>query len=159
MPPRPLSLSAFANTNYAQHLAFLDKELLSLKEIFSTLSYLDYRSLGDADRETFVDALLNARECLNILHFGGHAKESALFFEDGSGHGPGLAQLLALHPQLKLVFLNACNTQHIAGLFAKVPAVLATTNPIDDGSAHFFYLWHDLYYLLMRLDSPIFGLS
>lgn len=40
MPPRPLILSIFANASYAKHLVFLDKELLSLKEIFSTLSYL-----------------------------------------------------------------------------------------------------------------------
>lgn len=132
---RPLVLSVFANET---QLSYLEAEDHSMQKCFKKLSYLDYRPLKNADRDTFVNSLGDTRESLNILHFGGHAKESTLFFEDGDGHGPGLARLLALHPQLKLVFINACDTQHIARLFEKVPAVLATISPVNDRNAAVF---------------------
>ncbi|MDX2070903.1 MAG: CHAT domain-containing protein [Haliscomenobacter sp.] len=75
-----------------------------------------------------------------IFHFGGHADGEELMFEDKAGNVNGLADLLSLHPQLKLVFLNGCNTQSQAIQYIDVgiPAVIATTFSIEDGKARLF---------------------
>ncbi|MFM5892876.1 MAG: CHAT domain-containing protein [Novosphingobium sp.] len=79
---------------------------------------------------------------LAVLHYGGHANGTALDLQAAGGtnaeaHGGGLAQLLGTLPALKLVFLNGCATQgHVEALLAAgVPAVIATSAPVEDDIA------------------------
>jgi CHAT domain len=79
---------------------------------------------------------------LVVFHYGGHANGSALNLQETDGsnvaaHGAGLAQLLGTLPHLKLVFLNGCATQgHVEQLLAAgVPAVIATSAPVEDNIA------------------------
>jgi len=79
------------------------------------------------------------RQRIAIFHYGGHANGYQLLLESADGKtaaadGDGLAGFLAQQNGLQLVFLNGCSTrQHADSLLAaKVSAVLATSNAIDD---------------------------
>jgi WD40 repeat protein len=85
------------------------------------------------------------RSRIAVVHYGGHAGGELLSLEHSSGdnrpaHAKGLAALLGQLPNLRLVFLNGCATQgqveHLQA--AGVPAVLATSDKIDDAAARNF---------------------
>jgi len=85
------------------------------------------------------------RDTLAIFLFSGHAGRDHLFFTDGEGSSEGIAAMLGMCPNLKMVFLNGCSTQgQVNELLAKgVPIVIATSAPVDDRKAtqfskHFF---------------------
>lgn len=78
-----------------------------------------------------------------IFHYGGHAGQTSLLFNDQEANGVGIAYQLkpSIDAQnLKLVVLNGCSTakqvDKLLGL--GVPAVIATNCPIDDDAAGIF---------------------
>ncbi len=75
-----------------------------------------------------------------IFHYGGHSGMDALDLIDAKLEGKSLATLIGEEPNLKLVFLNGCsNVGQVKALFEKaVPAVIATSAPINDGRAVLF---------------------
>lgn len=81
---------------------------------------------------------------ISALHFAGHASGSWLAFEDEEGApikagAGGLAGFLARQTGLVLVFLNGCSTRdQVRRLREGVPAVVATTEAIDDEAAAIF---------------------
>jgi hypothetical protein len=77
------------------------------------------------------------RNELTIFHYAGHANGEQLFFRDSAADANGLAELISKLPNLKLVFLNGCETlEQIDGLLDRgVNAVLATSRPINDAMA------------------------
>jgi len=137
MPQLPVILTAFANSYDQAYLSHLEQEHDRLQQILSPLSYLRHIALPSAKTGQLVSTLTQYQQELLILHFGGHADGSQLHFKDAGGQIAGLAENLSLHPQLKLVFLNGCNTQAHAlqYLEAGVPAVIATTCSVADGQA------------------------
>lgn len=93
--------------------------------------------------DVFQDA--RYRDRIAIFHFGGHADGYRLLLETPTGrqtaaHAGGLARFLAHQRGLQLVFLNACSTEgQVADLLeAGVPAVLATSQAVDDLAATIF---------------------
>ena len=137
MPQLPVILTAFANSYDEAYLSHLEKEHDRLLDILAPLSYLRHVPLSSAKTRQLVSTLTQYQQELLILHFGGHADGSQLHFKDAGGQVAGLAENLSLHPQLKLVFLNGCNTQAqaVQYLDAGVPAVIATTCSVADGQA------------------------
>jgi tetratricopeptide (TPR) repeat protein len=138
MPQLPVILTAFANSyDEAAYLTHLEQEHDRLLNILAPLSYLRHIPLSSAKTGQLVSTLTQYQQELLILHFGGHADGSQLHFKDTGGQVAGLAENLSLHPQLKLVFLNGCNTQAqaVQYLEARVPAVIATTCSVADGQA------------------------
>ncbi len=137
MPQLPVILTAFANSYDEAYLSHLEKEYDRLLDILAPLSYLRHVPLSSAKTGQLVSTLTQYQQELLILHFGGHADGSQLHFKDAGGQVAGLAENLSLHPQLKLVFLNGCNTQAqaVQYLEAGVPAVIATTCAVADGQA------------------------
>lgn len=137
MPQLPVILTAFANSYDEAYLSHLEKEHDRLLDILAPLSYLRHVPLSSAKTGQLVSTLTHYQQELLILHFGGHADGSQLYFKDVGGQVAGLAENLSLHPQLKLVFLNGCNTQAqaVQYLDAEVPAVIATTCSVADGQA------------------------
>lgn len=137
MPQLLVILTAFANSYDEAYLSHLEKEHDRLLDILAPLSYLRYVPLSSAKTGQLVSTLTQYQKELLILHFGGHADGSQLHFKDAGGQVEGLAENLSLHPQLKLVFLNGCNTQAqaVQYLDAGVPAVIATTCSVADGQA------------------------
>ncbi|MDX1905978.1 MAG: CHAT domain-containing protein [Bacteroidia bacterium] len=82
---------------------------------------------------------------IRIFHFAGHANGRSILLEpDASGNTSGLAQGLAAYigqqQSVSLVFLNGCATRDQIKLFmdSGIPAVIATTRPIQDDIARQF---------------------
>lgn len=80
------------------------------------------------------------KEELALFLFSGHAGKDTLLLTDQTAHGKGIAQMLGHCPNLKLVFLNGCSTDgQVAQLLEQgVPAVIASSAPVDDRKATFF---------------------
>src|SRR6185436_10381800 len=85
------------------------------------------------------------RDRVAVFHFGGHAGGAELLLESAEGkatvaHAGGLARFLGTQRGLELVFLNGCSSAgQVQGLLdAGVPAVIATSQAIDDGVATVF---------------------
>jgi CHAT domain len=138
MPKLPVILTAFANTPDNAYLAYLDAEHSQLQQILARVPSLRHVPLTGTQVDQLEVTLNQYREDLLAFHFGGHADGAQLYFKDAGGQVLGLAQLLALHPNLKLVFLNGCNTQSQAKPYlyeGGVMAVIASTCSVNDGEA------------------------
>lgn len=139
----PVILLAFANASEHSYLAQLKRESAILRDIFLPLEQSDRckvireESVENSDIPRLLAAYPN-RFC--IFHYGGHADGKQLHFEDRNGRVSGLAALLGLQKNMKLVFLNGCNTQEQAKEYISsgIPAVLATTLPVLDSEAVYY---------------------
>ena len=141
MPPNPVIFSVFANSNDHAYLEMLKEEYHALFDILAKLHpKVVYISYLDMKRTKLSDSLATYKKDLMLFHFGGHADGKGLEFADHKAYKEGVAQLLSLHPKLKLVFLNACDTyEQVHDFLAKsVPIVLATTYSVEDGRAKRF---------------------
>jgi hypothetical protein len=135
----PVIFLAFANDKDS----YLDK----LKEESRRLN----AALSDVDRKQYIKLLreesaqiedifkicTDYKDQLAIFHYAGHAGGTHLQLEGGSGDARGLAALLGEQENVKLVFLNGCSTKDQVKLLldAGVPAVIATSVPIEDDKA------------------------
>ena len=140
----PVVILAFAN-DQDDYLKNIRRER---QNVFAALRpQADRRAINvykeeDTSTEALFKLFADYPDRVVILHYGGHANGTGLRLEagDGSGeqaHAEGLAQLLGLQKNLKLVFLNGCATQgQVATLLAAgVKLVIATAVPIDDAMA------------------------
>jgi hypothetical protein len=95
------------------------------------------------ENNTTVDDILNVfqkyRDRIAIFHYGGHADDYLLLLESDAGeraaaHSGGLVSFLARQKGLRLVFINGCcsKRQALDLIKAGVPAVVGTSQPIDD---------------------------
>ena len=133
---------AFANDD--------NQPLSSLKDeydgIYKTLSpnHLKQHYLLHRDTEASIESishyLVQFRNHIRLFLYSGHAGEHRLVLDKGDARAEGIAQLLSQCPKLKLVFLNGCSTKgQVNALLEKgIPAVLATSAPIDDKIASQF---------------------
>lgn len=142
---KPVILLAFANSHEGQRgfLRGLAKEQSEIEEALEAASQVcDLQVRSNATLEDIVDSFLKHRDRVAILHYAGQANSYQLLLETDAGaleaaNAAGISQFLAQRRGLKLVFLNGCSTQsqvddlHRAG----VPAVIATTRPVDDTQA------------------------
>ncbi len=83
--------------------------------------------------------LVREQKDLRIFHFSGHAGSNFIELNQADGgakaaYSDGLAGLFEPVKPIKLVFLNGCSTeaQVQALLQSRVPAVIATTQPLND---------------------------
>jgi WD40 repeat protein len=145
---KPIIFLAFANApageagylrNLAEEKRQIQKALAQASEVCEVIA------LVDATFEDIKNVFLESNDRIAIFHFAGHASQNQLMLEanDGSleaANASGFAAFLAQRDDLRLVFLNGCSTQaqvedlHRAG----VPAVIATTQEIDDSLARLF---------------------
>jgi hypothetical protein len=88
------------------------------------------------------DELMHLEQDLEVFHYCGHARPGALAFTTGDAGAEKLAARLKHCQNLKLAFLNGCQTQAQVRFFheAGVPYILATSAKIADGQAHWFAL-------------------
>ena len=148
---RPVVFLTFANATEHGYLKQLKKESGLLRDLFLPLHQRGEIELlrEESLDNTELPKLLNQyKDRIFIFHYGGHADGSRLSLEDGEGNVKGLAELLGLQAELKLVFLNGCSTQGQARpyLEAGIPVVLATSRGIPDKDATFFaeHFYHAL---------------
>ncbi|AEE54532.1 tetratricopeptide repeat protein [Haliscomenobacter hydrossis] len=146
---RPTILLTFAQSPHHDYLAALHAEVEQLRVALRPATDSGAIQLivhTDSRNENIPQLLAQHPDQISIFHFGGHADSDSLAAEDGSIFVEGLADQLAIQSQLKLVFLNGCQTQAQVQHFFRqgIPIVLATTCSIADGEAsHFaaqFYL-------------------
>lgn len=80
------------------------------------------------------------RQNLVLFHYSGHAGQDALELDGGEARALGIAQLLGKCPRLRVVVLNGCSTKGQVELLldAGVPAVVATSAPVEDEKAKHF---------------------
>lgn len=138
----PVIFLAFANDQDA-HLALLDKERKAITDHLLPLAnknYFQFFSEPSTTSADLINRLAEFKDRIGIFHYGGHAGSAKIFLNDGAADAQGLAQLLGIQKNLKLVFLNGCSTlDQVKNLFAQgAPAVIATSVPVGDASAQEF---------------------
>lgn len=138
----PLVFLAFAN-DQDNHLPLLEEERKAITAELIPLASKQYFQLFTEPSATTDDIsryVAEFKDRILIFHYGGHADSTKLILADQTANSDGLAQLLGLQSDLKLVFLNGCSTrEQVEQLFdAGIPAVIATSVPIADSSAKIF---------------------
>lgn len=106
-----------------------------------------------ATTEKIAHYLIDFKDRVVIFHYGGHAEGDGLELTDQKAGSDGIAQLIGGQTQLKLVFLNGCSTKDQVEqlLTLGVPAVIATSSPINDTMAT--ELAEQFYSALMKRHS------
>lgn len=139
---QPVLFLAFANVN-DNHLPLLDQERKDITQHLLPLESQQFIQLITESSATINDIatyLAGVKDRLVVFHYAGHAEHQHLILSDQAADGAGLADMLALQKNLKLVFLNGCSTRdQVAQLLEKgVKAVIATSVPIGDKAAQAF---------------------
>lgn len=130
---------AFAN-NSKSPLVTLSQEDKAIYNILSPRfikqHYLIHRG-SYATKDSIVHNLDQYKNHIRVFLYSGHAGRDGLLTDDGDAHAEGIAELLSQCPKLQLVFLNGCSTRgQVEALLGKgIPAVIATSAPVDDQKA------------------------
>ncbi len=146
MSDSPVIFLAFANSSTSPLLQ-LTKEDDALYQTLHERAVNQHHFHLHRDSHTTLDKLrfylTEFQDRVFLFHYAGHADSEKLFLKSGSANSGGLAEMLAEQSRLKLVFLNGCSTQaQVAYLLELgVPAVIATSAPIDDEQAGRFAVW------------------
>ncbi len=136
----PVIYLAFAN-DLNNPLVQLKEEAESIYRILTAGASNQYYQLH---REVFSSVesishyLMAYKNRIQLLHYGGHASSEKLFLEE-EAYSSGIAKLLQQQENLKVVFLNGCSTYgQVQALQQYVPAVIATSTPVNDSRAKEF---------------------
>lgn len=142
----PVVFLAFARHDISPYvdLPRLLEEADKLRSILDALAktgFCELITLQNATLEQILAVFRDARysDRIVLFHFGGHGGDYSLLVEDSRrkqflAHGAGLAEFLAEHGSLQLVFFNSClSSEHVAGLHGVgIPAIVATTEKVQD---------------------------
>ncbi len=153
---QPVIFLAFANDK-DDHLPLLDEERKVINGHLLPLANQQYLQLVIEPTATTADIsrfVTDLKDRINIFHYGGHAGSKEILLQDQTANSDGIAQLLALQKELKVVFLNGCSTRAQVGLLQElgIPAVIATSIPIADQSARTF---SDVFYRALAEDHTL----
>ena len=153
---QPVIFLAFANDK-DDHLPLLDEERKVINGHLLPLANQQYLQLVIEPSATTADIsrfVTDLKDRINIFHYGGHAGSKEILLQDQTANSDGIAQLLALQKELKVVFLNGCSTRAQVGLLQElgIPAVIATSIPIADQSARTF---SDVFYRALAEDHTL----
>ncbi len=93
-----------------------------------------------SELDTIAQYLSRYRNDIHLFHFGGHTGSDVLLLHDREAGAAGIGNMLAQQKHLALVFLNGCSSRdQVALLLDKgIPAVIATSAPVDDTRAKDF---------------------
>ena len=145
-PPHdlPVVFLAFAN----DHQAYLYKLTEEQDGIRSRLEQAESNGLCKVvyETDTDIDKIFKVfdkyQDRIAVFHYGGHAEDFTLLLKESSGkrqhaHSEGLMEFLGQQKGLKFVFINGCCSKQQAELLRDkgVPAVIGTSQPIDDAAA------------------------
>lgn len=153
---QPVIFLAFANDK-DDHLPLLDEERKVINGHLLPLANQQYLQLVIEPSATTADLsryITDLKDRVEIFHYGGHAGSKEIFLQDQIADSNGVAQLLALQKELKVVFLNGCSTRAQVGLLQElgIPAIIATSIPIADQSARTF---SDTFYRALAEDHTL----
>ncbi len=152
----PVVFLAFANDN-DNHLPLLDEERRVISDHLLPLANNNFIQLFVEPTAQITDLTKYITDFKNrviVFHYGGHASSSRIFLTDQEADAQGVALLLGQQENLKLVFLNGCSTlEQVDLLFSHgIPAVIATSVPVEDPSAREFA---DKFYAALGRDHSI----
>ncbi len=138
---KPVVFLAFSNKDDA-YLDGLKREVRKINQHLRPLQAKNRLELVQSNSIDVDELSVIAQEYKNriaIFHFGGHAGDNKLIFNNGGTNSKSLAELLNTH-QLKLVVLNGCATRSQVDDFLDngVRAVIATSVAINDTKAVMF---------------------
>ena len=141
---RPIILLAFADPR--RDLQNLKEESNGIRDIFWRFDdTVEVIILDHPTLEQILTTFRRNRGRVAAFHYAGHADSFRLLLETSAGDAhsagaTGFAQFLALQQGLHLVFLNGCSTKaQVEAIQAgEIPAVIATTQPINDKMATWF---------------------
>lgn len=130
---------AFANSR-SEPLLTLQEEDNALYRILSPRQLKQHFILNRDSFSTIsgvAQFITQSRDQLRLFLYSGHAGRDSLMLEGQDARAEGIAHLLGQCRNLKLVFLNGCSTHgQVHGLLTQgIPAVMATSAPIDDRKA------------------------
>ncbi len=153
---QPVIFLAFANDK-DDHLPLLDEERKVINGHLLPLANQQYLQLVIEPSATTIDIsryVTDLKDRINIFHYGGHAGSQEIFLQDQAANSDGIAQILALQKELKVVFLNGCSTRAQVGLLQElgIPAIIATSIPIADQAARTF---SDVFYRALAEDHTL----
>jgi hypothetical protein len=124
----------------------VDEEMRRVKAVVKAATHreqVNIEYLPAATPGDLLDYLVSFRP--HVVHFSGHANESVLVFDDGSGtHGPGTVMSADIFKDViestdqapDLVVLNACKSAaQLTGLLGKVPMAIGMSDSIGDADA------------------------
>lgn len=141
---RPVVVLTFSNDK-DNYLDMLKRESANINKTLRDFDDKDFIKIcreESATTEEVFDLFIHYLDRIVIFHYGGHANGTHLQLETTAGraqlaYSGGLARLMGLQKELKLVFLNGCATKgQVELLFASgVKAVIATSVPIGDAMA------------------------
>ncbi|MFT6321271.1 MAG: hypothetical protein ACJAT4_002200, partial [Granulosicoccus sp.] len=139
---QPVIFLTFANDN-DNHLSLLDSERKQIRDHLMPFANQNHFAFFSESASTLEDIFKYAnfyRDQIQVFHYAGHADSTQLFLNGQQVLADGIAEMLAHQKNLKLVFLNGCSTKaQVEGLLEKgIPAVIATSVPINDNKAYQF---------------------
>ncbi|MFN8463993.1 MAG: CHAT domain-containing protein [Caldilineaceae bacterium] len=137
---------AFAREEIAPYVELprLHEEARLLRHILESADHAAHWVVVERQNVTWDDILEvfddgRHRGRIAVFHFAGHSEGEMLLMQDRAGRAlqvgaAALAEYLAVQPNLRLVFLNACNTQAQAAklVSANNRAALTIKDEIDD---------------------------
>ena len=136
-------LLVFANDK-KQPLDEIGKESQSIRKILrdslDQYSHFEIELLPYSSPQDLFEELRRFNNQIVILHFAGHTNSDLWRLHEGMLNAPGLAEVLALQHSIRLLFLNGCNNHKQVEAFARanIPAVIATSHPVNDRQAQVF---------------------
>lgn len=144
MPKPPVIFLAFAN----DHQNYLYKLTEEQNAIRNALRQMKKKGLCEVVYETDTDldkiwrTFNEYQDRIAIFHYGGHAEDYSLLLQRADGQqqlvdGEGLVSFLSRQRGLQLVFINGCSSKRQAEELRDqgIPAVIGTSEPIDDEAA------------------------
>lgn len=142
---QPAVFFAFANdrTEGGRYLRNLPEEKRRLRDTMEQANgQCEVIVRANVTADEIFDVFRQHLDRIAVFHFGGHAGSAELILETCAGrttaaHARGFAGFLGQQDGLALVFLNGCSTRgQVRGILdAGVPAVIATSQAIDDAVA------------------------
>lgn len=136
-------LLVFAN-DVDDPLDAIGKECQALRKILrdglDSHPHFHIELLPYSSSEDLFDELRRYSHEIVILHFAGHTDSELWRLHEGNVNAAGMAEVLALQDSIRFLFLNGCQNQQQVAAFAaaNIPAVIATSDPVDDQQAQRF---------------------
>ncbi len=143
MSKPPIIFLVFANDKQAD-LEGIREETQSLRNLLEKDSYIkdnfEVKLIPFTTRDLLLNDLREYRNRIACLHFAGHSDSEVWRLDDGDLQAKLLADFLKQQNTIKFLFLNGCKNKAQVEAFkqAGIPALIATSRPIQDNLANTF---------------------
>ncbi len=136
---KPIILLASGNDNKS-YLEGVPDEADAILEILNSFEDCEVVHKPFTKPHTLLRVLEEYENRIAIVHFAGHSDSTVWKLDGGTVYAKGLAKFLKHQHSIRLLFLNGCQNKAQVAAFVKagVPAIIATSRPIEDSIAGSF---------------------